>query len=594
MTPLATPAAPAPSGQSAPVPAAPVPAPADEGPSDAHVLMLAAKPGERLFRVLESPNPLRPLLAALAVLPAVLASPRCRLDRVDPDWGVACLEALNGDSLTDVGPAAWLTGRLLAVSGTEGPVPYFALSWAGATLLVWAVWQLTAAAAGARPAAFAALLIAANPVTAAAAASAPPTVAGAALAVIAAWLWVRASRRGSPAVAALAGAAAGAGALLAGWFTALTPAAVAAADFLLALLPARGDEPREPDRGWERSTRSGRAAAADRPAETLGRLGMFFAGFGVTAVSALAFGPSPAWEAAGLSSQGVWLLAGLAVTGLAAALAGRRWMAPAARRVVLGLAGAATVLGAAAWTPRLDGGGADVGVLAVLIAATVAAAVGLEGACRPAVSARGVAALTLLPVLVLLSGWIWSEEPWETAVRAVVALGATIGLWGLWEVVAYRWPRTVRDRRLLIVAVVALAATGLKWSVRGTNPSAGRGTRQLVAALAERPETRIFVLAEQADQQAAKFLFSAAAPGRLVFVLDPRGPRVADLLNDALAVEPSPLVAVVGGGPAARLNALRPAGAAPPAPVGVLLGGDGVKKEVRLLVLPSNPRAEPG
>ncbi|MFH5803522.1 hypothetical protein, partial [Alienimonas sp. DA493] len=116
----------------------------DEGPSDARVLALAAKPGERLFRVLENADPLRPLLAALAVLPAVLASPRCRLDRVDPDWGVACLEARVGDPFSEAGPAAWLTGRLLALTGTEGAVPYYALSWAGATLLVWAVWQLTA------------------------------------------------------------------------------------------------------------------------------------------------------------------------------------------------------------------------------------------------------------------------------------------------------------------------------------------------------------------------------------------------------------------------------------------------------------------
>ena len=299
------------------------------------------------------------------------------------------------------------------------------------------------------------------------------------------------------------------------------------------------------------------------------------------------FGSGAAWEATRLSLQGVWLLAGLAAAGVAAAIGRQFWMAPAMRRVTLGLTAAAAI-----WALRSAGDGVDIGVLSSLIAAAVAASVALEGACRPAVSARGVAALAFLPVLALFGQWIWTESPAETGGRAAFALASAIGLWGLWEVAAYRWPRNVRDRRLLIVSVVTLALTGLKWSVRGTHPTAGQGTRQLVAALAQRPETRVFVLAEEPDQQAARFLFSAAAPGRLLFVLDPRGPRVADLLNDALSVDPSPLVAVVGGGPAAQLNALRPAGAAPPAPAGVLRGADGVKKEVQLLVLPQANRKQ--
>ena len=97
---------------SPPVPGSPPPPDSpprseDEGPSDARVLMLAAKPGERLFRVLEDPDPLRPLLAALAVLPAVLAAPRCRLDRVDPDWGMAWS---GGDARRAVGGGR--SGRL--------------------------------------------------------------------------------------------------------------------------------------------------------------------------------------------------------------------------------------------------------------------------------------------------------------------------------------------------------------------------------------------------------------------------------------------------------------------------------------------------
>ena len=131
-----------------------------------------------------------------------------------------------------------------------------------------------------------------------------------------------------------------------------------------------------------------------------------------------------------------------------------------------------------------------------------------------------------------------------------------------------------------------VALNGVGWAVRGADPAAGRGTRQLVAAVAERPEGKVVVLAEPADQPAARFLFAAASPGRTIYTYDPRGPKVADVLNKLLNEEPGPLVAVVGGGPTARLNALRPAGAAPPAPAGVLRGADG-EKEVRLLVLPN-------
>ncbi|MFH5805835.1 hypothetical protein ACG2DA_17415, partial [Alienimonas sp. DA493] len=423
------------------------------------------------------------------------------------------------------------------------------------------------------------------------------TVAGAALAAIAAWLWVRAGKRGSHAVAALGGASAGAGVLAAGWWAALPPAAVVAADLLLSFLPAPKDDakedPKAPDRRPESPARAGRSGGTDRWSGAFARAGLFAAGAAVVGTPALAFGPSAAWEASGLVAEGVWLLAGLAAAGLAAALAGRRWMAPAARRVVLGLTGAAAVSAAAVWTAGLEVRGSDMGALSALIAATVAAAVGLEGACRPAVSARGVAALAILPVLVLLGGWVWTDDPARTGLRAALTFVAALGLWGLWEVAAFRWPRNVRERRLLIMAVVLLALTGLRWSVRGTSASAGRGTLQLVAALAERPEPEVFVLAEPADQQAAKFLFSAADPTRRVFTYDPNQPRAVDSLNTALAKPEPPLVAVVGGGPAARLNALRPAGAAPPSPVGVLRGGDGTKKQVSLLVLPANRRGRP-
>ncbi|NNJ24742.1 glycosyltransferase family 39 protein [Alienimonas chondri] len=554
---MSAPAASPPTPGAAPVAKLP---PVDEGPSDAEVLMLAAKPGERLFRVLEEPDPLRPLLAVLAVLPAVLAAPRCRLDRIDPDWGVTCLEAYGGDPISVAGPAAWLTGQLLRLVGTDGAMPYFALSWAGATLLVWAVWQLTYSMAGGRPAAFAAVLTATNPVTAAAAATAPPTSLGVAFAVIAAWLWVRAGR------IERRGAAAGVGVLLAGPFAGLLPAAVVVVTVGLKLIPgAQREVPRR-----------------DRLPATLNRAGLFSIGL-LAAGTTAAFmnDPPSAWEAERLPVHGLWLLAGLAAAGTAATLGGQLWIDSVVRRVVLGL-----VASTAVWAGLTGAHDPDAGTLSALVTAAITAAIAVEGACRPAVSPRGIAALACVALIVLLGMWVWTPSTVATVWRALFVAAAATGLWGLWEVAAFRWSRNVRDRRLLIVAIVALAATGLGWAVEGTESVAGRGARQLVAAVSNRPEPRVFVLAEAPDQQAAKFLFSAAAPGRMVFVLDPDSPQVADSLNKALSVEPSPLVAVVGGGPAARLNALRPAGAAPPTSAGVLRGADGVMKEVRLLVLP--------
>ncbi len=555
-----------PAGAGVPDPVKPSGPGVPDGPTDAYVLSLAAKPGDRLFRVLENPDPLRPLLAVLGVLPAVLAAPRCRLDRVDPGWGATCLDAFGGQSVSESGPAAWLTGRLLAWSGTDAAVAYFALSWAGATLLVWAVWQLTAAAAGARPAAFAALLIATNPVTAAAAASAPPTVAGVAFSVVAAWLWVRAGRNGRAAAAAVGGAAAGVGILLGGVTAAVLPAAVAVADLLLKLRPTGGGEVRRRDR-W--------------PA-TLIRAGLYSMGFLIAGGPALFVEPTAAWQATGLDGRGVWLLVGLGAGGVAATFGGSLWVSPMVRRVVLGLAVTVVVCAATAGAFR-PGVGPDVGTLSMLVAAAIAAAIALEGACRPAVSARAIAVLAALPMLALISRWAFSGSTSAALWRTSLVVLAAISLWGLWEVAAYRWSQEVRGRRLLIAAVVILALTGVRQSVREATPSAGAGTRRLVDVVAKRPARDVVILAEPADQPAAAFLFRAAAPGRTLFLLDPSEPQEADALNERLAATPAPLVAVVGGVPAARLEKLRPSGAAPPAPAGELRGGDGTLKEVQLL-----------
>ena len=327
----------------------------------------------------------------------------------------------------------------------------------------------------------------------------------------------------------------------------------------------------------------------DRWPQVLHRTALYSAGFLIAlapaafadgfAATALAPRRPPTWAAAHYSARGVWLPLGLAAAGVATALGGQLWAGSPARRVVLGLAAAALV-----WAGLTGGAGPDAGTLAALVAATVAAAVALEGACRPAVGARTVAALAVLPALALLGRWVWRESPAATAWRATFVVAAAIGLWGLWEVAAFRWSRTVRDRRLLIVAVVLLATTGLAGAVRGVDPTAGRGAARLVAVLVARPEGRVYVLADPADQPAAKFLFSAASPAG-VSTLDPASPEDAEALNAELSEPDPPLLAVIGGAPEARLNELRPTGAAPPAPAGELRGGDGRLKKVLLLVL---------
>ncbi|MEM9702093.1 MAG: hypothetical protein AAF907_06585, partial [Planctomycetota bacterium] len=426
---------------------------AGDGLTDAVVLRLAAKPGDRLFRVLENPDPLRPLLAALSVLPAVLAFPRCRLDRIDPDWGLACLAAFRGEPLTATGPAAWCTGLALRWAGTDGAIAYFALSWAGATLLVWAIWQWVHAAAGARAAAFAAALTATNPVTAAAAASAAPTVAGIAFAVIAAWLWVRAGRIDSRLTALLGGLACVPGAFLAGPAAVILPACVAVCDSLSRGFLSEEDQPRR----------------RDRLPETLRRAGLFAVGVGVATLSTAFTSRSPvAWEASRLPLDGLWWLVGLSLAGFLTVLPRQRWIDGPLRGAAWGMAGVGAVCAASGlWGGR--GSGADAMTLSALAAATAAAALAIEGACRPATSARLIAALAALPALALVGLWIWSESPVAALWRAAFAVAVGFGAWGLWEVAAFRWSRSVRGRRLLTAAVVSLCSTGLAWAVRGAD-----------------------------------------------------------------------------------------------------------------------------
>ena len=527
----------------------------DPLPTDAELLARAARAGSPLFKVLQEPGPLRPLLAALAVLPAVLAGPRCGLHAVDPEWGLAALGAAAGETGpldTPGGPAAWLTGLLVGRLGAGAAVPYFALSWAGTTLLVWAVWQFVAAALGPRPAAFAALLTAANPAVVGAAAVAPPASLGVALGVVAAWVWVTGlvepGARGRPAGfgrSAAAGALAGAAAVVGGWAAAAGPVAVAACGLFFPLFGRNG----------------GRAGAAAGFAAGLAPpLGLRL----------LAAGPADAGADAPLAPA---VLCGVAAYGLWAAARGR-WVPALARAGVLGWTLAAAGATAAAWSP--GGGVSTAEVLMLLVAAAVAAAVAFEAACRPAVPTRVVVLLTALPAAAAVALWVWDDDPVRTVWRGLFAAAAVAAAWGVWQTAAHGVPPVVRSRRLLIGAVLLLVAGGVRAAVRAASADPGRDERRFVAALS--PDSgnggaaEVLLLAEPPEQAAARFLAAVAAPGRPVTVYAPDRPRVADAVSAAVAAGGGTTVAAVGGTATAWAASLFPGQSVTLAPAGAVRG----------------------
>ena len=514
-------------------------APADPPlPTDAELMARAARAGTPLFKVLQDPGPLRPLLAAVAVLPAVLAGPRCGLHAVDPAWGLACLDAAAGETGpldAPGGPAAWVTGRWLAVSAADAAAVYFALSWAGTTLLVWAVWQLAAAALSPRAAAFAALLTATNPLLAAVAASAVPAGLSVGCGVAAAWLWVRAlaepGTRGRPpsfGAGAAAGATAGLATVLAGPAAAAVPAAVVAASLPADLFGRRGG--RLPGL-------AGVLAGAAAPAAV-----------GTVSAPPLTAAPPPAWSLlalAGMTLPAAWLLA-------------RRppWLG---RKAVVAAGGAAAGAAAAAGWSWLRGGVGAAAPCATLAAAALLAAVSYEAACRPALPTRVATLLTALPAALYAAGWAWTGDAAAIGWRAAFLALAAVAGWGVWQTAAHGVAPAVRSRRLLIGAVLALAAGGVWLSVRDAAPAAGRGERRLLAALADPGgPADVVVLADPADQPAAQFLARAAIGGRAVTVLAPDEPKVADAVLNRVAAGGGPAVAAVGGRAAAWLDSLFP------------------------------------
>ena len=536
-------------------------------PTDAELMARAARAGTPLFKVLQDPGPLRPLLAALAVLPAVLAGPRCGLDAVDPAWGLACLDAAVGETGpldTPGGPAAWLTGLWLAHGG-DAAVPYFALSWLGATLLVWAVWQLTAAALTPRAAAFAALLTATNPATVAAAGSAAPASLSVALAVAAAWLWVRGlvepGVRGRPAgfgPSAAAGATAGLAALVGDPATIAGPVGVAAASLALPLFGRHG----------------GRLAAA----------GGFAAGVVPPVLIRRFVIEGPAAPSVG-GRLSVLAVAGVALLGVWFAARGPGWLAGKARAAAGGWVGAAgAAAGAAFWATGEIGGAAT---LALLVGAAVAGAVAFEAACRPAVPTRVVTLLIALPAAVAVGLWVWSDDPVRTFWRAAFVAVAGVAAWGVWQTAAHDVIPAVRSRRLLIAAVLAVAAGGVWRSVRAAEIDPGRGSRQFLAALRGGGEwgagepAAVLLLADADDQSAVRFLARAADPRRPVTVLAPDEPLVGDAVLAALAADDTAAVAAVGGSAAAWLSSLFPGQSVPLVSAGSVRG-----KPVRLARFP--------
>ena len=536
-------------------------------PTDAELMARAARAGTPLFKVLQDPGPLRPLLAALAVLPAVLAGPRCGLDAVDPAWGLACLDAAAADTGpldTPGGPAAWLTGLWLTHSG-DAAVPYFALSWLGTTLLVWAVWQFAAAALSPRAAAFAALLTATNPATVAAAATAVPAGLPVALAVTSAWLWVRGlvepGGRGRAAgfgPSAAAGAAAGAAALLGDPLALAGPVGVVAVCLALPLFGRQG----------------GRLAAA----------GGFAAGAVPLALLRWLVAENPiAAPAAGRA--GILAIAGVAALGVWFAARGPAWLPTKARAAVGGWVPAtAAALGLSF---RFTGEPTAAAAVASLAGAAVAAAVAFEAACRPAVPTRVVTLLTALPAAVAVAAWVWTGDPLRTAGRAAFAAAAGVAAWGVWRTAAHGAIPAVRSRRLLIAAVLAVAAGGVWRAVRAAEADPGRGGRQFLAALRDDAEAgdpgpaAVLLLADADDQPAAQFLARAADPGRPVSVYAPDEPLAADAVLASVAADDRAAVAAVGGSAAAWLSSLFPGQSVPLFWAGAVRG-----KPVRLARFP--------
>ena len=540
-------------------------------PSDARLMSMAAKPAVRLFRVLEDPRPLRPLLAALAVLPAILAFPRCRLERVDPAWGSACLAAAAADAgplETPGGVLAWLTGLLLHAREPSGPLPFFVPAWAGATLLVWAVWQMTAAAWNPRAAAFAALFTATNPVTIAAAADGPQT-AGVGAGVVAAWLWVRLLRNPDAPAAVRrprtwgslgAGAAAGVAVLLAGPAAAGGPVAV-----VLASLPFDLFGPRR----------------RRRPALLAG----FVAGAAPFVVAAVLSEPLTA-PGAVLRPFGLLTVAGLAALGLWCVGTGRRWAPRTVRAAALGWTAAAVPLAAAGWF----GGGAvgPVAVLTGLVAAATLAGAAVESACRPALPVRLVTLLAILPALALAGAWVWDDDPVRFAWRAVFAAAAAVGTWGAWQVVAFGTAPEARSRRLLIGALLAIAVGGAVAAARRAAPDLGGGVDRLAAALARRPTRTVLILTDPEFAARAAFLVAAAAPDRRAVIAELNRDLDARLV-EAAADPGGTTVAAVGGAAAVRLGEAVGGREAPLRVAGSLAG-----REVRLAFLgPAPPEAPP-
>ena len=540
-----------------PSPAAPLEdAPAGDTPDplfDARLLGRAARPVRPLLTSLERSAAIRPLLAAALILPAVLATADCRLDAIEPRWGLECLEAAAGrdplprDDATGPPPAgAWLTGFLLRATGTGRPVGYFLLPWAAAVLLAGTVWGAAATACGPRAAALTVVLVSTHPALVAAAATTPPTLLGVALAGGAIWAFCEAARGGGRTMPILGATTAAASLLFAGPAVIVGP--VAAASLVVAHVrpPARGP-----------------LLIAAAVVTAAGSAAWWWRGWTVGM-----------WEVGGPSDSRLrpsdptlWLAAPLAVFGAAGLLASLRSREPhSGVSPVPTLAWAATAAGLS-----LTGHRPAVWLAAVAVAVALAAAWMLERTCRREVAVRLALLLTGVPVLCLwVAQWL-DGDPIGLFLRAALLAGLAVLCWAVWRMLAHRWTDTRRARRLLIVAVAGLVACQFAAGMGAASAPRPRGGRELAAAVRPVDASTVVLVAPPDRRDAARFLVRAVRPdpNLRVLVFAPGEPRVADLLARRSASGERTVLIAVGGGAWAWLtdrlevppDLFRPAGA---------------------------------
>ena len=511
---------------------------------DARLLGRAARPVRPLLTSLERAAAVRPLLAAALVLPAVLATVDCRLDAVEPGWGLECLEIAAGrtplprDDL-DGPPAAGatLTGLILRATGTGRPVGFFLLPWLAAVALAGTAWGAAAVCGGPRAAALAVLLAATHPALAAAAALTPPTLPGVTLAGGAVWAFAAAAAGGGGLVAAVGVTAAVAALAFCGPAVTLGPLFAAAA----------AAAHRRP---FDRAP----LLAAVVAVAAAGLLAWWWRGTPFAAVPAdVATLPTPR-----PFDPARWLslpLAAAGTAGFAALLVARRRDRTAARGAGPEAApgGGMPAVPAASWAATAAGVGFTghppaVWSAAAAVATALAAAWVLERTCRRELGVRAALLLTAAPVV------LWAAAPWVDGdaigrfLRASLLAASAGAAWAAWRMLAHRWTETRRERRLLIAAFAGLVVCQLTAGIDAASARRSRGGAELASAVRAADASTLVLVAAPPRRDAARFLARAARPDLRVLVFAPGEPQVADLLARRSASGERTVLVAVGGG----------------------------------------------